>query len=98
MNTSHYRTNDLVIKPDDWAIDKDDPYNHAAYQVEIMQGIYDLWITFKDIVDVDNNFRGRVYRNSTTSSIDRVFRVISKMHITIKRDGRTPVIIAERGG
>lgn len=65
-------------------------------EVEIMQGLYDLWISFKDSIDVDNNFRGRVYHNPTIASIDRVFRVVSKMPITIIRDGRSPIIIAHR--
>lgn len=94
-----YEYFDMDYEPEDWSIDHDDIYNHAALEVEILVGLTDIWVTFRDEYDVDNKLRGRVYRNPRTASLHRLYKVLSTMQrvkITIEPDDRSPIIYARR--
>jgi hypothetical protein len=67
-------------------------------QVEIVQGYLALYISFKDALDVQEKFTGRVYRNPTISSMNRLAEILPKYCKTrIIRDGMTFIYLFERG-
>jgi hypothetical protein len=59
------------------------------YQIEIMHGNLDLWVTFKDEMDVDESLRGRVYRNPTASSLKRLARATHFLPVDLVVDGNS---------
>ena len=77
-----------------------DCYNHAAYQVEIVQSTHDVWINFKTYADTDNGWMGRTYNNPTVSSMERLERVLNNgpLKVEIERDGKSYIIYATRRG
>lgn len=66
-------------------------------EVTIVHG-YELWITFRDEIDVREKYWGRVYKNPTISSMDRLARVLPEYCDTrVERDGVSFVLIFYRG-
>ena len=67
-------------------------------QVEIVQGYIAVYVSFKDALDVQEKFSGRIYRNPTISSMNRLAEVLPKYCNTkIIRDGTTFIYLFERG-
>ncbi|KKW13434.1 MAG: hypothetical protein UY48_C0001G0055 [Candidatus Gottesmanbacteria bacterium GW2011_GWB1_49_7] len=68
-----------------------------AIEIELMQTNYHVWLTFRDSVDVENKFTGRVYRDPTFSSLQRVAVELSKLPVRIRLDsGGTPILYFDR--
>jgi hypothetical protein len=66
-------------------------------QVEILHGQHNLYINFRDKLDVSERFTGRVYKNPTISSMERLAKTLPKYcDVTLIRDGMTFIFVFNR--